>query len=270
MPTSRTIAPATPALAADTAMPPIGAAPVLGIPLALIDYEGALNWIDAMVAARRRGYVCVAAVHTVMASHEDPELRAAVLGADLADPAAVAGLVPAARAALGPLGVLVNNASVFEPDAVGGLDLALWERHFAVNLRAPVFLAEAFAAQVEGEGAVVNLIDQRVWKLTPRFFSYTLSKAALWTATRTLAQALAPRVRVNGIGPGPTFASARQAPEDFARQQAALPLGRGPSPEEIATAVRFLIEARTVTGQMIALDGGQHLAWQTPDAGIRE
>ena len=196
--------------------------------------------------------------------------RAAVLAADLADPAAVAGLVPAARAALGPLGVLVNNASVFEPDAVGGLDPALWERHFAVNLRAPVFLAEAFAAQVEGEGAVVNLIDQRVWKLTPRFFSYTLSKAALWTATRTLAQALAPRVRVNGIGPGPTFASARQAPEDFARQQAALPLGRGPSPEEIATAVRFLIEARTVTGQMIALDGGQHLAWQTPDAGIRE
>ena len=196
--------------------------------------------------------------------------RSAVLATDLADPAAVAGLVPAARAALGPLGVLVNNASVFEPDAVGSLDLALWERHFAVNLRAPVFLAEAFAAQVEGEGAVVNLIDQRVWKLTPRFFSYTLSKAALWTATRTLAQALAPKVRVNGIGPGPTFASARQAPEDFARQQAALPLGRGPSPEEIAAAVRFLIEARTVTGQMIALDGGQHLAWQTPDAGIRE
>ena len=196
--------------------------------------------------------------------------RAAVLAADLADPAAVAGLVPAARAALGPLGVLVNNASLFEPDEVGALDPALWERHFAVNLRAPVFLAEAFAAQVEHAGAIVNIIDQRVWKLTPRFFSYTLAKAALWTATQTLAQALAPKIRVNAVGPGPTLANSRQAPEDFERQRAALLLGRGPSPEEIADAVAFILAARAMTGQMIALDGGQHLAWQTPDVGGRE
>ena len=178
---------------------------------------------------------------------------------------AVAALVPAAAAALGPLGVLVNNASLFETDAVGQLDPDLWDRQFAVNLRAPVFLSQAFAAQVAGEGVIVNIVDQRVWKLTPRFFSYTLTKAALWTATRTLAQALAPKVRVNAVGPGPTLPSARQTPEDFARQRAALLLARGPSPEEIADAVGFILRARAMTGQMIALDGGQHLAWQTPD-----
>ena len=191
--------------------------------------------------------------------------RAAVLTAELGDAGAVAALVPEAAAALGSLGVLVNNASLFEADEVGRLDPDLWERHFAVNLRAPVFLAEAFAAQVAKEGVIVNVVDQRVWKLTPRFFSYTLSKAALWTATRTLAQALAPKVRVNAVGPGPTLPSARQTPEDFERQRAALLLRRGPSPDEIADAVGFIIRARAMTGQMIALDGGQHLAWETPD-----
>ena len=199
--------------------------------------------------------------------------RAAIVTGDLADPAAVDRLVPQARAALGPVTLLVNNASVFLPDDVRGLDPAVWEHHFAVNLRAPVFLAGAFAAQVppEGEGAVVNILDQRVWKLTPQFFSYTLAKAALRTATITMAQALAPRVRVNAVGPGPTLMSARQDPEAFARQTAALPLGTGPTPEDIAEAVLMLAEARTVTGQMIAPDGGQHLAWQTPDVvGVSE
>jgi NAD(P)-dependent dehydrogenase (short-subunit alcohol dehydrogenase family) len=193
--------------------------------------------------------------------------RAAVIEADLADPDAVRSIVGRAGAALGPLTLLVNNASVFEPDDIGSLDEAVWERHFAVNLQAPVFLARDFAAQLPdgAEGAIVNVIDQRVLKPTPHFLSYTLSKSALFTATQTLAQALAPRIRVNAVGPGPTLASRRQQPDAFARQGASVPLGHGPSPEEIAEAVLFLTGARSVTGQMIAVDGGQHLAWQTPD-----
>ena len=192
---------------------------------------------------------------------------AAVVTGDLCDPAEVGRLMPAAREALGPVTLLVNNASLFVADDVRALDAGLWERHFAVNLRAPVFLAGALAAQLppDAEGAVVNMLDQRVWKLTPQFFSYTLTKAALQTATKTMAQALAPRIRVNAVGPGPTVKNARQTPEEFARQVAALPLGTGPTPEEIAGAVAMLAAARTVTGQMIALDGGQHLAWETPD-----
>jgi NAD(P)-dependent dehydrogenase (short-subunit alcohol dehydrogenase family) len=193
--------------------------------------------------------------------------RVEVVAADLADGAALAALVRGARTALGPLTLLVNNASAFEPDDIHSLDEALWERHFRINLRAPVFLARGFAAQVpaSGEGAIVNVIDQRVWKLTPHFFSYTLSKSALFTATLTMAQALAPRIRVNAVGPGPTLASSRQRQDDFARQGASMPLGRGPRPEEIAEAVLFLANAKSVTGQMLAVDGGQHLAWETPD-----
>jgi NAD(P)-dependent dehydrogenase (short-subunit alcohol dehydrogenase family) len=137
----------------------------------------------------------------------------------------------------------------------------------ATNLAAPVFLAQAFAAQaLDGtDNLIINLTDQRVWKPNPQFFSYTLSKAALWAATRTLAQALAPRVRVNAIGPGPTLQSTYQDEEAFAREAAATPLARRPSPEDICAAAIYLIDARTVTGQMIAVDGGQHLAWKTPD-----
>ncbi|HEX8663187.1 MAG TPA: SDR family oxidoreductase [Beijerinckiaceae bacterium] len=193
--------------------------------------------------------------------------RAAVIEADLADAAAVRSIVARAGAALGPVTLLVNNASVFEPDDIGSLDEAVWERHFGVNLRAPVFLAGDFAGQLPDgvEGTVVNVIDQRVLKPTPHFLSYTLSKSALFTATQTMAQALAPRIRVNAVGPGPTLASRRQRRDDFARQGASVPLGHGPSPEEIAEAVLFLASAKSVTGQMIAVDGGQHLAWQTPD-----
>ncbi|MCC2649942.1 MAG: short chain dehydrogenase [Microvirga sp.] len=193
--------------------------------------------------------------------------RVEVVVADLGDPATLGGLVRDARAALGPLALLVNNASAFEPDDIHSLDAALWERHFRINLGAPVFLARDFAAQVpEGAGgAVVNVIDQRVWKPTPQFFSYTLSKSALFTATQTLAQALAPRIRVNAVGPGPTLASRRQGRDDFLRQGASVPLGHGPRPEEIADAVLFLASARSITGQMLAVDGGQHLAWETPD-----
>lgn len=199
--------------------------------------------------------------------------RAAALGADLADPAAVAALVPAAVAALGPLTLLVNSASEFEDDAMGALERKRFERQIAVNLTAPVFLADAFVRQLppHTDGAIINILDQRVWRLTPRFISYTLAKAALWTATQTMAQALAPRIRVNAVGPGPTLANTRQGADDFARQSAAVPLGRGASPAEVAEAVLYLVRAKSVTGQMIAVDGGQHLAWRTPDVeGIRE
>jgi NAD(P)-dependent dehydrogenase (short-subunit alcohol dehydrogenase family) len=198
--------------------------------------------------------------------------RAAVVRADLSDHSAVAGVVPAAAAAVGPLTLLVNNASTFEPDAIGALDAERFDRQFAVNLRAPLFLAEAFAAQApeKANASIVNILDQRVFKLTPHFVSYTLAKSALHSATRMLAQALAPNVRVNAVAPGPTIASARQQQQDFARQAAAVPLGHGPSAEEIAEAVVYLAGARSVTGATLVVDGGQHLAWQTPDTGVAE
>ena len=192
-------------------------------------------------------------------------VRAAVVSADLTDEVATRALVPAAAEALGPLSVLVNNASVFEDDRVGDLSRQTWDLHLETNLRAPVVLAEAFATQAPEGSCIVNLLDQRVLKPDPRFFSYALSRNGLWWATRTLAQALAPRVRVNGVGPGPTLASIHQSPAEFAAEQAAMPLGHGSSPEDIAEAVLYLVDARSVTGQMIAVDGGQHLAWQTPD-----
>lgn len=194
--------------------------------------------------------------------------RATTLAADLAEPEAPARLVARAAAALGPLTALVNCASSFEVDELGSLDAAVWDRQMALNLRAPVFLAEAFAKQAPdgADACVVNIIDQRVLKLTPRAVSYTLSKAALFAATTTLAQALAPKVRVTAVGPGPTLPNPRQTGEEFARQAAAIPLGRGPSPEEIADAVAFLLAARSVTGTMLPVDGGQHLAWKTEDA----
>lgn len=193
--------------------------------------------------------------------------RAAVVQADLADRDAVAGLMPAAAAALGPISLLVNNASVFEPDTAQDFEWPQWEKHFALHLEAPVALARALAEALPParEGLVVNLIDQRVWKLTPQFFSYTLSKSALWTATQTLAQALAPRVRVNALGPGPSVANPRQQPEDFQAQIDGLIMGRGPALAEFGLTIRYLWEARSITGQMIAIDGGQHLAWKTPD-----
>jgi NAD(P)-dependent dehydrogenase (short-subunit alcohol dehydrogenase family) len=189
--------------------------------------------------------------------------NAALLPADLAVAADVAALVPACAASLGAPCCLINNASVFEYDAVATLAPEVLARHLAVNLTAPVLLAQAFArALPAGEsGNIVNIIDQRVWATTPEFFSYSLSKSALWAATRMLAQGLSPRIRVNAIGPGPALRSVHQRPEDFAAEAAATILGRGTSPDEIARAVRFLLDAPAMTGQMIALDGGQHLRW---------
>jgi NAD(P)-dependent dehydrogenase (short-subunit alcohol dehydrogenase family) len=191
------------------------------------------------------------------------------LQADLADAVAVARLLPACAAALGPVTHLVNNASLFVYDDITTLTVDNWDRHHAVNLRAPIQLAQALAGQLPSStvGHIINIIDQRVWKPTPHFFSYAASKAGLWCVTQTLAQGLAPRVRVNAIGPGPLLQSVHQSAADFEAQAAAVPLQRGTSPDEIAAAVRFLDLAPAVTGQMIALDGGQHLAWQTPDIG---
>ena len=193
--------------------------------------------------------------------------RAAAVGADLADPGAVTGLINAAEAILGKARLLVNNASMFVADRGGALESALFDRQMQVNLRAPLFLTEAFArALPDGvEGNVVNLIDQSVWKPTPKNFSYQLAKSALWTATEMHAQALAPKVRVNAIAPGPTFKHTRQTDAEFAARVASIPLKRGPDPAEFGRTIRFLVENRSITGQMIGLDGGQHLAWETPD-----
>lgn len=195
--------------------------------------------------------------------------RAVALQADLTDAAQARALVGRAAEALErPIDILVNNASVFLDDGVGAIDDGIWDDHFDLHVRAPVLLAGALADALpeDRHGLIVNMIDQRVWKPTPRFFSYTLSKSALWTATQTMAQTLAPRIRVNAIGPGPALKNPRQSEADFAAQTDAVPLGRGPELAEFGATVRYLWKARSVTGQMIALDGGQHLAWQTPDA----
>jgi NAD(P)-dependent dehydrogenase (short-subunit alcohol dehydrogenase family) len=193
--------------------------------------------------------------------------RAVAIQGELSDPEIGAALVGAASAAIGPLTLLVNSASTFEDDRIATLSADSWDRHMNANLRAPVLLAQAFAAAVPagGKGLVVNLADQRVLKPNPQFFSYSVSKAGLWWVTRTLAQDLAPAVRVNAIGPGPVLASVHQAPGEFEAEAAATPLGGPVDPSELAAAMRYLIDAPSVTGQMIAVDGGQHLAWRTPD-----
>jgi NAD(P)-dependent dehydrogenase (short-subunit alcohol dehydrogenase family) len=192
--------------------------------------------------------------------------KAVALAADLTDEGAVTGLLPRAAAALGPIGVLVNNASIFEGDTIATATRDSWDRHLAVNLRAPFVLIQEFSRQLPASagGSIINLLDERVWSLTPYFVSYTLSKAGLWTLTQTMALALAPRIRVNGIGPGPTLPSPRQSHEQFLQQCRAMPLQRGTAPDEVAAALRFILAAPAMTGQMIALDGGQHLGWAQP------
>jgi NAD(P)-dependent dehydrogenase (short-subunit alcohol dehydrogenase family) len=193
--------------------------------------------------------------------------EARVFPADLADPEAATQAFAEAAREFGPIELLVNNAAAFEDDSIDRLDLARWRRQFAVNLEAPVFLIGAFAAALpEGvEGAVVNIIDQRVLKLTPQYLSYTLAKSALWTATRTLAQALAPRIRVNAVGPGPTYPSEREGEAGLSHEAQGTLLGHAVSGEEIAEAVIYLARARKVTGQILCVDSGQHLGWRTPD-----
>jgi len=193
--------------------------------------------------------------------------QTAVVTADLAVAGEVAALLPATCRTLGAPTCLINNAAMFAPDTVATLEPGLWDRQLAVNLRAPVFLAQAFAAHLPAgvAGNIINIIDQGVLKPTPQFFSYTAAKAGLWAVTRTLAQALAPTIRVNAIGPGPVLKSTHQTEAEFRAEFQSTLLGRSTEPEEIAAAIRFILAAPALTGQMLALDGGQHLAWQTPD-----
>ncbi len=203
--------------------------------------------------------------------------KAIALQADLLEEEATEGLVGRAAEGLGgPLDLLVNNASIFEHDTIETATRESWDRHIGSNLRAPFVLSQHFARQAPApipdeagepvaQALIVNMIDQRVLKLTPEFMSYTIAKMGLWAFTRTAAQALAPRVRVNAIGPGPTLIGPRQSPEHYARQRASTILQRGADPHDICAALGFLIEARATTGQLICPDGGQHLAWKTPD-----
>jgi NAD(P)-dependent dehydrogenase (short-subunit alcohol dehydrogenase family) len=198
--------------------------------------------------------------------------RATVLQADLMLEAEVERLMPEARRALGSVGVLVNNASAFERDEWNDATRASWDAHLEPNLRAPFVLMQNFAGDLPpgAEGVVINLLDQRVWSITPHFISYTLSKLGLWGLTQTMALALAPRIRVNGIGPGPALPNNRQTPEQFAQQYASVPLGRGTSPEEIGRAALAILSLPAMTGQMLALDGGQHLQWKSGRLAPRE
>jgi len=203
--------------------------------------------------------------------------RAQTLQADLLDEGQTSGLIGRAAAALGgPLTLLVNNASIFDYDTLPSATRQSWDRHMESNLRAPFVLIQGFAAQVPppvidaageplAQGLVVNMIDQRVLKLTPEFMTYTLAKMGLWALTQTAAMALAPAVRVNAIGPGPTLQGARQTASHFARQRAATVLGRGAGPADVTAALGFFIDSPGVTGQLICPDGGQHLAWRTTD-----
>jgi NAD(P)-dependent dehydrogenase (short-subunit alcohol dehydrogenase family) len=192
--------------------------------------------------------------------------RAVALPADLADEEAAAALVGEAAAALGPVTLLVNNAAVFDYDRPETADHERWQRHMAINLRAPLVLIQGLLAQLPaaGEANVVNLIDARVLNLTPHYTSYTVSKAGLWVLTQHLARALAPRVRVNAIAPGPVLPHAGMSEEAFAALARATPLGRGPSVEEICRALRAILEAPAMTGQLLTLDGGRHLGWLLP------
>ncbi len=202
--------------------------------------------------------------------------KAQAFHADLLDEAQVQALIPAATAALGPLTVLVNSASIFEYDRIDTATRQGWDRHIESNLRAPYVLTQAFARQCppattddSGEplarGLIVNMIDQRILKLTPEFSTYTIAKMGLWALTQTAAQGLAPDIRVNAIGPGPTLRGARQSEQHFTRQRAATVLGRGANPQDITAALGFFLDSPGVTGQFIAVDGGQHLGWKTPD-----
>jgi NAD(P)-dependent dehydrogenase (short-subunit alcohol dehydrogenase family) len=215
--------------------------------------------------------------HAVVDQIQGMGRQAVALQADLLDEGQAQALLPAAAKALGgPITCLINNASIFEYDTVHSATADSWNRHIASNLRAPFLLTQAFAAQgletvtdIVGEpvatGLIVNMIDQRVRKLTPEFMTYTIAKMGLWAMTQTTAQALAPSIRVNAIGPGPTLQGSRQSAEHFAAQRASTILDRGANPADITAALGYFLDAPAVTGQLLCVDGGQHLAWQTPD-----
>ncbi len=204
-------------------------------------------------------------------------VRAEILQADLLDRHQIKGLVERAAEAIGrPLSVLINNASIFEYDTLQSATFESWDRHMRSNLEASYFLTQQFARQIYGgkrddrgepvaNGCVINMIDQRVRKLTPEFSTYTIAKVGLWAFTQTAAQGLAPDIRVNAIGPGPTLRGDRQSQEHFDEQRRNTVLERGSNVEDIVGAMRFILASHSVTGQLICIDGGQHLGWRTPD-----
>jgi NAD(P)-dependent dehydrogenase (short-subunit alcohol dehydrogenase family) len=261
-------------VAGDSDETPTGAFPSPPVPKAALVTGGGQRIGRACCRAlAEAGYAVAVHYHHSLGEAEvtaaairDSGGKATTLAADLADEDQVTTLLQRAATALGPIGVLVNNASIFEGDTIDTTTRDSWDAHMAVNLRAPFVLIQQFARYLPAEagGSIINLLDERVWSLTPYFVSYTLTKAGLWTLTQTTALALAPRIRVNGIGPGPTLPSPRQSHEQFLQQCQSMPLQRGTAPDEIAAALRFILDAPAMTGQMIALDGGQHLGWAQP------
>lgn len=261
----------------------------LNQPIALV--TGGAKRLGAAISRSLAARGFTVAVHYNSAAQEAAELcrsiraqggKAAPFQADLLqdDPA---DFIEGIAAQLGPISLLVNNASLFRQDSFTGSDKKLWAEHFKIHLEVPVFLAQAVArtyprrkaakgkktaapgAGLPASGLIINMVDERVLRLNPHFFSYTLSKAALWTATQTMAQALAPHFRVNAIGPGPSLKNMRQSAADFAAQCASLPMQAGPQLADFGKTVLYLWDTPAITGQLIALDGGQHLMWQTPD-----
>jgi len=255
----------------DTFMPPLSAAIPPAIPRAALVTGGAQRigraialalaeaGFDVAVHCRASRAACVATCDDIIRLGR----RAAPLQADLGDEAETAALLPQATAALGPIGVLVNNASRFERDEWYDATRTSWDAHLGPNLRAPFVLTQHFSRLLPdtAQGAIINMLDQRVWSITPHFVSYTLSKAGLWALTQSMALALAPRIRVNAIGPGPSLPNARQSQEQFGRQADSVPLRHGAGPEEIGRAIVAILALPAMTGQMLALDGGQHLQW---------
>ncbi len=251
------------------------------IPLKTVLVTGAAKRLGRAIALdlARHGWNLAIHYHTsekeARATEADARtagVKVTLLKADFMHEAETEALVKRAVAELGPLSALVNSASMFENDDWYSVSRESWDKHIETNLRAPFVLAQEFARQLPRDvpGAIVNLIDQRVLKPTPQFISYSLSKAGLFWLNTTLAQALAPRIRVNAVGPGPTIINVRQSQADFNRQREATVLGRGAEPQDVCDAVRYLLEAQSVTGQMIAVDGGQHLIWKTPDVSGKE
>lgn len=254
------------------------------MPIALVTGAAKRLGRDMAIYLARRGYdvavhyaTSVTAAEAVAAEIRSLGRSAVCLQADLLNEDAIAPLIPAAAAALGgPVTVLVNNASVFEDDSIATATRASWDRHIMSNLRAPFVLTQAFAAQcppaftdAQGEplasGLAVNMIDQKVRKLTPLNMTYSIAKAGLWAFTQMAAQELGPRIRVNAIGPGPTLQADGQPDAAWRDSRAATVLGRGANPADITAALGFFLDAPAVTGQLLCIDGGQHLAWQTPD-----
>jgi NAD(P)-dependent dehydrogenase (short-subunit alcohol dehydrogenase family) len=199
-------------------------------------------------------------------------MKAVTIKSDLSKEIETATLVGRAAVAIGPLTALINSASLFENDDWQSASRQSWDDHIETNLRAPLVLSQTFGKQLpdDEQGNVINIVDQRVLKPTPQFLSYSLSKAGLFWLTTTLAQGMGPRIRVNAVGPGPTIRNARQSEDDFSRQREATILKRGAEPADICAAIRYLLDAPAVTGQMLAVDGGQHLIWQTADVQVTE